>query len=129
MQINQFGPDKNRTTAPIMQGDAWQDSAFFAPGMETDSEHKLAWPIGQTLAGVFHGIREKKNVGPKSCAHYGVFETSTGTKFRCDAPGQLRYNLQNLTVGTYIEITYLGKEEVEDKGLCHKFELTGEVAQ
>ena len=126
---NDFAPEAGRKVTDVNQGDLWADTPFFAPGLTENTEFKLAWPIGQTLAGVLRGVREKKNAGPKSCKHYAILESTKGARFRVEAPGQLRHNLSELAAGTYVEITYKGKENVEGIGELHAFDVKKEVTQ
>lgn len=122
--LEQFAPDANVTVTPAYQGDLWADTPFFAPGMLEDSENKAAWPQGVKIAGIFKGLRTKKEAGPKTVPTYGIFETRSGLKFRVDAPGSLRHTLENAAIGTYLVMEYLGKEYVESlKSECHKFDI------
>lgn len=111
-------------TSPVNQGDQWAETPILACGMTEDSEHKSAWPVGATIAGIFRGLREKKNPGPKTCKDYGIFESEKGEKFRVDAPGSLRYQLENSEIGDYLTITYQGKEYAESlKTDVHAFQV------
>lgn len=128
MLAQEFGPAAGKKVQDLNPGDLWADTPFFAPGMTEDTDNKSAWAIGVTLAGVFKGLRTKKNPPAKGCKEYGIFETVDGRKFRADAPGQLRHILENATLDRYIELTYKGKEYVDSKDQeCHQFEAKGEV--
>jgi hypothetical protein len=101
----------------LSEGDAWGESPFFGPLTEgKGSEHVTAIEEGQSICGIFHGLRISNKKGPESAQNdYAVFMTEDGDRFRMFTPGQLRYQLStNVKVGQYVEITYLGKKYVED---------------
>lgn len=118
--------DKNETTE---LRDPFAEAPFFAAG-ESNSEHINSLKEGDTIAAVFHGLRQSK-VGKKSW--YARLEADNGDKIRLFTPANLKGQLMSkdtgdyrVPVGTYVEITYLGMESVEginDGDPIHQFEL------
>lgn len=132
-----FAPKGNKKVQEVQGGDPWADTPFLAPGLTSDkvqeamSEgrevHKIAWEKGQTIAGIFNGLKTKKNPPARGAKQYGVFTSEDGQKFRVDAPGQLAYILTSLTEGEYVQLRYEGLEYVESvKSECHQFTLLKE---
>ena len=109
--------------------DPWAESPMFAPTLDPasiTSEFIKPWEKDVVLAGIFRGLRTANKAKAKQEQRdYAVFETDTGEKFRAYTPGQLRYNLQNnAKVGDYVEVTYLGKQEVEGQPQpLHQFDF------
>lgn len=138
---NQYGMPQGRTLnlKPLVQTIDWENVAFFSPGLteeriaELEGEgttlNKAAWEEGVQLVGILRSFREKKNPPPKGAKHYGIFESlQDGSTFVVDAPGKLRWALERVKVGTVVAMTYLGKIDVEKKGLCHDFAIdTGDL--
>lgn len=118
---------QNRQMRDLSAGDPWSESPFYGCG-EIEHEHINSWPAGTTIAGIFKGLRTANKSKAKSeQREYAVFETDDGEKFRAYTPGQLKYQLGLLEVGTYVEMTYVGKEYVESAGQdLHQFKTLAE---
>ena len=105
-------------------GDKWSDSAFFAPGLETNSEHMTALPVGGRVAGILRQLRRTKHEVETKRKNYACMEDLKGNLFRIQTPGQLKYALEEAGIGATVIITYKGKEFVKayEKEL-HQFEV------
>jgi hypothetical protein len=121
----------NATARKIEGGDAWKDTPYFGAGLEADSEHMKAFPIGAELIGVVRAIRTTKAEKEADRKRYACLEAQDGTKFRVSAPGQLVFLLEEAGIGTLVQIIYRGKEVVEGyKQPLHQFEVNAlEVLQ
>ena len=114
---------KNVKATPVEAGDRWADSAYFGPGLDADTEHMRAFPIGMVVAGILHKVRETKAEAEADRRTYLCLEDFAGNLFRVAAPGQLVYLTEGL-IGKAISITYKGKERVERlKRDVHQFEV------
>jgi hypothetical protein len=118
---------ENQTLEPVIGKDPWAEAPFYALSQdgETNSEHLLPWTKDMTIAANFHGLRvANKDKAPTEQRDYAVFKTDDGMLLRAYTPGQLKYALEQIEVGTYVEITYLGKEYVERlKKDIHQFDV------
>lgn len=123
---------------PAHEADQFSETPLFGVGVNEEAqlakgnEFLKAWPIGATLAGVFHGLKTMKlKDGEDEPTQYIRMESVDGIKFRAYAPGQLAYRAAQLEKGTYVEITYRGKEPVDLNGVTrnvHQFEVNIEKA-
>lgn len=107
---------ENTNMKPVIGEDPWKESPFYAQTTdgEVKSEHLLPWSVGMTLAGIFEGLRvANKQKAATEQRDYAVFRTDDGELFRAYAGGQMKYALSQIPEGTYVEITYKGKEYVE----------------
>lgn len=119
-----MGARPENVTARKIEGGVWKDTPYFAPGLEEDSDHMKAFPIGSTLIGRLVDIRETKAEKAEDRRNYACLETTDGQKFRVQAPGSLTYKLGEAGVGSLVEITYRGKEQVEGyKQPLHQFDV------
>lgn len=115
--------NEGRKLRDMNAGDPWAEAPFYGVGEGSENVNGLA--AGDTVAAVFHGLRVSNKNGPKANQRdYAVLETLDGEKIRLFTPGQLRYILDQLEPKTYVEITYKGKEYVEDlERECHQFDV------
>lgn len=118
----------DRVLRELTAGDPWADAQFYAVG-EANSEHVKAWPVGGVICGIFRGLRVSNKNGPESKQRdYAVFDLEDGGKIRVFTPGQLHYNLSNIPTGTYVEMTYLGKEMIARlETEVHKFKVLADL--
>ena len=95
--------------------DPWAEAPFFAPPSKTgkESEHITVLNEGDAICAVFHGMRESKNDVAAKRRKYAVLQTEDGERLRLFTPGQLAGILKNVAQGSYVEITYRGREAVE----------------
>jgi len=121
-----------RTDLVDAMADDWAESVFYAqdPEGRLQSEYLTAQPVGGILAGVLKEIRRTKDKADGTPGRdYGCFVTDAGDRFRAYLPGQLRAAcekaLSALPKGVYMEITYLGKEKVDNREL-HQFDIKHE---
>jgi hypothetical protein len=115
---------QNVKRTKLTGGGEWAETPYFGPGLEEDSEHMVAMPVGNVLAGVLRAIRETKAEKPSDRKKYLCLEDFSGNKFRIAAPGQLVYLAEQAGVGSRIAVTYRGKEEVEGyKQPLHQFDV------
>ena len=108
--------------------DPFAEAPFYGAGK--GSENVKALKEGDCISAIFHGLRQSKT-GKKSW--YAKLQTEAGERIRLFTPGNLKGQLMvkdtgeyRVPVGTYIEITYLGMEVVEDVNNgepIHKFDL------
>jgi len=106
----------------VEAGGMWKDTPYFGPGLEKDTEHMKAFPIGMEIAGTVKAIRTTKAEKVSDQKDYICMEDAAGNKFRVAAPGQLVYLIESVGVGTSVVITYKGKEDVEGfKQPLHQF--------
>lgn len=112
---------ENARMEDVSAGDPWSEAPFYTWG-ETQSDKLISIAVDETIRGRFHGLRTAKE-GKKS--RYAIMETLSGVKFRVFTPGQLVYFLDNrCEKGDYVEITYRGKEYVEDiQEEAHQFKV------
>lgn len=113
-------------TKEVFGEDAWQDTPFYAytPTGDVGSEHLLPWSIGMSICANFHVLRRTKNENENKRRDYACFITDDGQKLRAYVSGQLRAALERLDAGTYVEMTYRGKEYVESqKQELHQFDI------
>lgn len=115
---------QNVKRVPLIGGNEWTETPYFAPGLEKDTENMKAMPAGHTLAGYIRDIRETKAENDLDRRKYICLEDFNGIKFRIAAPAQLVYLVEKAGIGTPVAITYKGKEEVEGyKKPLHQFSL------
>lgn len=127
MTTNQrvIGQKRKDVEVTTMQ-DPWGDAPFYAPPSKTgkESEHVTVLSEGDVICANFFGLRTSKHDIPAKRRKYAVLELEGGEKIRLFTPGQLAGVLKNVASGTYVEITYMGREKVEgyDDPL-HQFEV------
>lgn len=112
----------------VQGGGVWVDTPYFGPGLEKDSEHMKAFPVGMQLAGKLMAIRTTKAEKEADQKDYLCLEDVNGTKFRIAAPGQLVFLAEQVLtergVGALIVVTYKGKEVVQGyKQALHQFQV------
>ena len=113
---------QNVKRTPLSAGGEWKDTPYFGPGLEKDSDHMKAFPIGMEIAGTLRALRTTKAEKVADQKEYACFTDANNNKFRIATPGQLRYQLERAGVGATVVITYKGKEEVEGyKQALHQF--------
>lgn len=113
-------------TKDVFGADDWADTPFYAysPTGEVNSEHLLPWAPGVMICTNFHGIRQTKNDVESKRRLYGIFMDDDGNRIRAYLSGQLSAALRRLEPGTYVEMTYRGKEFVEKEGKeLHQFDI------
>jgi hypothetical protein len=104
------------------------DAPWFIPGMEKDSEHQFAMPAGAKKAGYFNGLSVTKAEKDSDKKDYVRMTDKAGNKFCVKAGKQLVGILSKIDEGTYIQIEYKGKQEVEGyKQPLHQFEVSTPV--
>ncbi len=109
----------------LVPGGEWKDTPYFGPGLEKDSEHMKAFPIGMEIAGTVKALRTTKAEKESDQKDYACMEDLDGNKFRLATPGQLRYALESAGVGARVIVTYKGKEVVEGfKQPLHQFDVS-----
>jgi hypothetical protein len=125
--VEQFDTGEVSTTSvltPVVGGTAnpWNDTPYFAPGLEADSEHMLAFKVGSKRKGTLVEIRTTKD---GDTTYLCMERTSDQAKFRIRAPQELIYLARGLE-GKKVVIEYLGKADTDIKGKIrnvHKFNL------
>jgi len=106
-------------------GGGWKDTPFFAPGMEANSAHMLAFAVGASVAGRLIALRTTKHEDEDDQKDYACLEGLDGKRFRIQTPGQLRYLLEEAKIESRVVITYKGREKVEGyKQPLHQFEVS-----
>lgn len=121
-QVGAVPQGAKRTTVEV--GGQWKDTPYFGPGLEKDTEHMKAFPVGMELAGVIKSIRTTKAEKEADRKDYLCMEDFGGNKFRVAAPGQLVHLAEQVGNNVAIVITYLGKETVEGyKQPLHQFKI------
>lgn len=115
----------------LSAGDPWAEAPFFAvdPDGTLEHEHITGWRKDSLICGIFHGVRVANKQGPANKQRpYAVFMDDDGNRFRVYTPGQLQYQLKDLPVGTYVEMTYLGKDLNERDGVeYHNFKTLANI--
>lgn len=100
----------------------WSNSPIFSPGYEGKSEFISNWAEGETLMGVLGGKVKFATPEGEDNEAYVALQTETGEWFRAYASGQLKFLLRDISIGEYVELTYLGKEPgVDKKGKPREF--------
>jgi hypothetical protein len=112
--------------------DAFSETVIFGVACKTESEYVKAWPITTTLAGLFKGWKTMAlKAGEDTPQSYIKMEGLDGVKFRAYAPAQLLNRVEQIPLGTYLEITYKGKEEATLKDGAvrnvHAFDVRAEL--
>lgn len=105
--------------------DEWYEAQCYIPGMEKDSDHQFAFPIGKTMYGCFYGLREQQKPDKRGFRKtWARFQDHEGNRFRIKCYGQLIYELKKYKDGEWLGIQYCGTEFVEGMpNDCHKFEV------
>ena len=115
----------NAKLTPFKAGSEFADTPYFGAGLEQDTEHMRAFPVGATLYGTLVELRQTKNEDPDERKWYACMVDASGNKFRIQTPAQLKSNLEQIGSGKGVAITYRGKEKVEGyKTALHQFEVS-----
>jgi len=115
----------NVKRTPLTAGGEWKDTEYFAPGLEKDSAHMIAFTIGMELCGTLRALRTTKAEKEADQRDYACFTDVDNNKFRVGAPGQLYKILETAGIGTNVVIKYMGKEKVEGYvQALHQFEVS-----
>lgn len=111
-------------TTPVMTGDEFGETPIFGFNVEQEGDYLRNWPVNGLLAGKLVSLRATKTEDPDDSREYACIESVDGVKFRVYTPGQLRHQLAQAGIGSYVEMTYLGKEKVEGfKAMLHQFKV------
>lgn len=118
--------DEGRKLQDMTAGDPWAEAPFY--GVGEGSEHVQGISVGDQICAIFHGLRVANKGKAVKERDYAILETVTGEKLRLFTPGQLKHNLLNVAVGTYVEITYLGMQYAEKlERDVHNFKVQADV--
>ncbi len=112
---------KNATGRKIEGGDSWKDTPYFSLGMDENSKHMLAFPIGSVISGILRGLRTTKAEKESDRRDYACIELidengkvlAKDARVRLSLSGQAYYQLEQVGLDNPFTLTYLGKEEVE----------------
>lgn len=116
----------------IEGGDSWKDTPYFSLGMEENSKHMLAFPIGSTISGILRALRTTKAEKESDRRDYACIELidengkvlAKDARVRLSLSGQAYYQLEQVGLDNPFTLTYLGKQEVEGfKQALHQTEV------